>query len=188
MPYVNVKELPETLIAALKECGYHKSDIQILVKDKESILYLGGEGYRGFACLVNMSTGESKTKMGSWGGSNMFNPNNSVDLDDSEYEIPENCAVIRGYTGGTSGVTRCTITLSPKNILPCFENMEDLSDDEKHILAIMRAYKPAYRKPYMEGKEGLIDGLVDRGYISRNKAGSLSLSVKGKNACENVRV
>lgn len=188
MPYVKVKELPESLQSALHECGYRKTDVQILVKESESVFAGGGSGYRAFACLVNMSNGETQMMYGSWGGSNAFNPNNQVDQNDKLYAIPQNMAVIRGSEGGSSGVTYATVTISPLNILPVLQGAADVSEEEKRILAIFRSYKPAYRKQYLEGKQESIDSLVERGYIRRSANGALTITTAGKNACEGVRI
>lgn len=188
MPYVKVKELPESLQSALNECAYKKADVQVLIKESESVFSSGSKGYRGFASLVNISTGETRLMQGSWGGSNPFTPNNHVDQNSNEYTIPKDMAVIRGFSGGSSGTTHATITISPLNILPALQGGSDLSDEEKHILAIMRSYKPAYRKPYLDAAKDMVDSLVERGYIKRAKNGALSLTTEGKNACENVRV
>ena len=55
MPHVIVRDLPETLQAALKDAGYHKKDIQVIIKESESVFSAGGKGYRGFAVIVNMA-------------------------------------------------------------------------------------------------------------------------------------
>lgn len=100
MPYQLVSDLPECLIDALKSVGYGKRDIEILPRDETSISYGGGSGRRGFAILVNLSTGKYETHFGSWGGANAFNPENQVDLNTQSYPIPENGAVILGSEGG----------------------------------------------------------------------------------------
>jgi hypothetical protein len=188
MPYVKVRELPDTLQSALSSVGYAKGDVQILIQETESLAFAGGDGYRGFASVVNISTGERKEMQGSWGGANPFNPTNMVDLNYEKYPIPKDVAVIRGFTGGASGITHATITLSPQNVMPVLQSTSELGDDEKHLLAIMRGHKPAYRKPYLDAAKEMVETLVERGYISRSKNGALTLTTKGKNACEGVRV
>jgi len=181
--YIAVKSLPSVLQLVLKNCGYAKKDIEVYIKESESIFFGGGDGYKGFAVLVNMSTGETKRFDGSWGGSNMFSPNNVVDTLDKNHVIPENGAIIRGFTGGSSGITHCTITIQPKNVVAgLLADKPELTEVEAKILGIMSAYKPAYRKPYLAGNESVIESLIARGFIVRNKAGSLSLSTQGKNA------
>ena len=188
MPYVKVKELPESLQKALNECGYRKADVQVLIKEMESVFSSGGNGYRGFASLVNISTGETKLMHGSWGGANPFNPTNQVDLNDNDYTIPKDIAVIRGFSGGASGSTHATVTISPLNILPSLQGGSDVSEEEKRLLAVMRSYTPAYRKPYLDAAKDMVDSLVERGYIKRSKNGALSLTTDGKSAAENIRL
>jgi len=186
--FCKTRELPDCLQSALKSVGYAKADIQVIVREKESIGSPGGDGYRSFAVIVNMSTGERQTHWGSWGGPCIFAPNNRVDNDFNEYTIPPNGAVITGYTGGASGVTRASVTLSPANVLPMLQEVNHLTEEELNVLGIIRSYTSAYRKQLLTGKGAVIDRLVDGGYISRNKAGSISLTTKGKSAGENVRV
>ncbi len=188
MPYVKVKELPEALQSALHECGYRAADVQIKIKESESIHASGGQGYRAFAVVVNMTNGETKQYVGSWGGANPFNPTNRVDLDTRNYIIPKDGAVIRGSTGGSSGSTDATITLSPLNILPILEGGKNLSPEETRVLGVMYSYTSAYRKPILEKAKIQVDALVEKGYIKRAKNGALSLTTSGKNAAENVRL
>lgn len=185
------KDLPETIQNALKARNYNKRDIQVVVSEKES-LYCGAgmQGYQSFSDLVNISTGEIVQNTGSWGGANAYCLDNHVDLNDNYYPIPKDVAVLKGFHGGTSNITSCSVYLSPANVLPLLESgRSDLTGAELNLLGYFRAYKPAYRKPYIDsfGKDG-IDKLVNEGYLSRNKAGSLSLTTKGKSAAENVRV
>lgn len=177
MPYVKVKELPESLQSALYSVGYRKADVQVLIKEKESVFCSSGDGYRGFASIVNISTGETKHMQGSWGGANMFNQSNQVDMNDKDYVLPKDIAIIRGFFGGTAGITHSTVTISPLNVLPALQGAEEVSEEEKHLLAIMRSYKPAYRKPYLDAAKETVDSLVERGYIKRASNGALSLNI-----------
>ena len=142
MPYQLVSNLPQCLIDALKSVAYNKRDIEILPRDKTSISYAGGDGRRGFAILVNLSTGEHKTYTGSWGGANAFNQNNQVDLNTQNYTIPENGAVILGSEGNK---TFATIYLNPKNVLAALSEGDVLSDLDRKI---MYAYGCLKSGPY----------------------------------------
>jgi len=186
--FCKTRELPDCLQSALKSVGYAKADIQVLVKEKESIGSCGGDGYRSFGVIVNMSTGEYKVFQGSWGGANFFCPTNRVDRDFQEHIIPKDGAVIIGYTGGASGVTHATVTLSPLNVIPLLTETNPLTEEELNVLGVMKAYTSAYRKQYLIGKGAVIDRLVEGGYISRSKTGALSLTTKGKNSAEGVKV
>lgn len=97
--YIKVKELPDCLIRALQSVEFGGNDISVSTEEKVSLFDPGEAGRRGFFILVDLSTGERKTFEGSWGGSNMFNPGNQVDLNQEEYSLPENGAVVRGSTG-----------------------------------------------------------------------------------------
>jgi hypothetical protein len=119
MPYILVKELPDTLQSALKTLSYAKKDVQVLVQATESLIGNAGKGYQSFASVVDMGSGEVKSFVGSWGGSNPFNPSNMVDNNMNDYPIPHNIAIVRGFRGGASGTTHATITISPSNTLPC---------------------------------------------------------------------
>jgi hypothetical protein len=94
--YVAVKELPNSLIRALASIGYGKKDIDVNIQDTVSLQVSGGDGRRGFALIVNLATGETHMLQGSWGGSNMFNPDNRVDLDQRDHKLGENVAVSLG--------------------------------------------------------------------------------------------
>ena len=183
--YIATNQLPESIQSALKLVSYNKKDIQVLVKEQESLICSGGDGMMGFAILVNLSTNENQIMRGSWGGANPFNPTNQVDLNDKLYTIPENGAVIKGHEG--NGVF-ATVILSPKNIVSnILTEDSSLSNDEKTVLGYFK-YTSSYRKPLLENKKELVSKLIDAGYISKNKAGAMSLTLKGKNAAENVRV
>ncbi len=183
--YVQVKDLPESLRAALAQVGYGRADIKIETAETASLFSGGYRGCRSFAILVDLATGRSETHMGSWGGSNMFSPNNSVDNDTKSYILPENGAVITGSEGGDHP-TSASICLNPKNVVPWLPAASDVSSEEKAMLAQFRGLKPGYRDT--KGKESMIDSLVERGYLKRNKAGATQITTLGKNACEGVRV
>ena len=94
--YTQVKDLPESIQSALSSLGYGRKDISLEVAESISPRVGGGDGLRGFCCIVNIENGERKTDVGSWGGSNMFQESavNRVDSDDNNYIIPPNFAVI----------------------------------------------------------------------------------------------
>ena len=183
--YILTNQLPESIQTALKLVSYKKKDIQVLVKEQESLICSGGDGIRGFSILVNLSTNENQIMRGSWGGANPFNPTNQVDLNDKLYTIPENGAVIKGHEG--TGIYAVVI-LSPKNIVSnLLTEDSSLSKEEKTVLGYFK-YTSSYRKSLLEDKKELVNKLIDAGYILKNKAGAMSLTLKGKNVAENVRV
>ena len=81
-----------------------------------------------------------------------------------------------------------TVILSPKNIVSnLLTEDSSLSKEEKTVLGYFK-YTSSYRKPLLESKKELLNKLIDTGYISKNKAGAISLTLKGKNAAENIKV
>lgn len=181
--FVETKSLPEALKSALKKVDYHKPDIDVEVAEEESPLSAGGDGYKGFCIVVNLSSGESVVKWGSWGGANMFNPGNQVDLDQKYYRIPPDGAIIGGCIGGREG-TWATITISPANANPTLLPAPcEITKKEKAILEVM-GYVSSYRKQELARIEATteeIESLVARGFIAK-KGNGLGLTIKGKNA------
>ena len=101
--YIECKKLPGALKCALASVRYFGADISVKAAETVSPFMGGGKGYRGFFVAVDLSTGERKITWGSWGGANMFNPGNRVDLDTDEYEMRPGFAVIKGTEGGIKG-------------------------------------------------------------------------------------
>src|SRR5688500_15526643 len=106
--YVSVKELPDTLRAALSSISYGRADIAIETAETYNPFQAGGAGRRGFCMAVNIESGERAIARGSWGGSNPFNPNNPVDLDSQERPLKPGFAIIQGTEGNG---TRATLVL-----------------------------------------------------------------------------
>lgn len=180
--YASVGDLPEALQSALRQVSYHKKDIGLSSAEKISIRDCGGDGRRGFVILVNLTTNEQEIHWGSWGGSNMFNPSNSVDLDDNEYVIPKDGAVIRGSISG--GPTYATITLHPDNLVKLLPSKVELSEKERGILNAYGSLKSGpYRKEELHrlrATDADVDALVGKGLLKRTKVG-VSITTEGKN-------
>jgi hypothetical protein len=183
--YVEVKTLAPVIQSALKAVKYGAKDIKVEVADTVSPVVAGGTGQRGFVTIINLATGESKSMRGSWGGANMFNPTNTVDLDTSTYHIPTDGVVIKGVTGyPRTFATLYTTAMGP--FLPSGDPEEVLTNEEQQALYCHAAIKGGqYRRDelrYRKVSQVTVDSLVDRGYLKRNKAGSVSITTKGKNA------
>jgi len=183
--YVETKTLSTHLQAALKSLGYGRKDIKVIAEETTSLASSGGDGYRGFACLVNLDTGERKTLQGSWGGSNMF-VKTVVDDSTQNIQLPAHGAVIQGHRGGTTPVW-AQLHVSPevlKGFLP--PAPEAMSDQDQRGLKCVTDHKGgAYRHEELRRQRvqpSTIDSLVERGYLARNKAGALSATTKGRNA------
>ena len=178
-----VKDLPEILQSVLRGVGYHRADIALHVRESESVFCGGGAGQCAFAVLVNLATGETKHFSGSWGGSNMFSPDNQVDNDTTCYPMLPDLAVVLGSTGNR---TYAQITIGPGNVIKALPAPSDLADEEKRVLAVFRAYKPAFRKSALGKRLDMVESLLSRGYLTRNKAGATQLTTAGRAACEGV--
>ena len=189
MPYQLVSELPQCLIDALKSVAYNKRDIEILPREKTSILCAGDAGQRGFTILVNLSTGENKIHVGSWGGANAFNPQNQVDLNDQQYPIPENGAVILGSEGNK---TFATIYLNPKNVLAALSEGDVLSDIERKIMYAYGCLKSGqYRNEELvrcgvndPKNDATVQSLIDRKFLKKDGRG-IQMTTEGKNTRKN---
>lgn len=181
--YVQTSELPETLQSALLSCGYHRKDIEVEARETASVRVGGGSGYRGFVVLVDIATGRQETHTGSWGGANMFNPKNAVDLDGTERPIVPGLAVIKGSQGGGRPVY-ATIALHPDNVAKYLPAPPAVTEREGKILGYI-PYKSDYRKKELERMGATaeeVEALVSRGFIARNRGGAMSLTTAGRNA------
>lgn len=182
MPYAIVRELPEPLQRALEAVGYGRKDVCIEAKETESLFVAGGDGYQGFAVLVSLETGVYEVHRGSWGGGNPFNPTNSVDLNDKEYQLPRTGAVIKGSRGGGRPVY-ATITLHPENMIKALPEAVELTSEEQSIMYAFGALRSGpYRKGLTEGKGEVIDRLVERGLLKKNAASAVQITTAGRNA------
>ena len=183
-PYVDVKSLPESIQEALHSNGYHRDNLQVLAREEYTLRPPSEQGKRGFVVACNLSTGETKTVLGSWGGSNMFVQ--TVDDNTTSMKIPPGVVFILGYgkTSGSPGYAY--LVASPKTLDPVLLPVTaDVTEREAKILAIFRALKSSYRKEYLSGmgaKDTEVDSLVTRGYLKRNKAGATSITTSGRNA------
>lgn len=186
MTYISTKELPKIVQSVLSSVGYHGKDIEIVIKEDVSVYCSGGDGYRYFAMIVDLSTNDVKRYMGSWAGANQYNLSNRVDLDDKNYVIPENVVVIIGHEGGTSPV-RASLTISPKNIVPgLLPANSGLSDKERWVLGVFKSMTPAYRKEALSSYGEVVDKLVVEGYLKRSKNGATQITTLGKNNAKSV--
>jgi len=186
MPYAKVKELPEAIQALLAEIGYHRVDISVEAAEKVSPLYAGSSGRKGFFAIVDLANSRHALHYGSWGGGNCFNPTNQVDLDGNYYQIPPNVATVSGSVGDT---TYATVTVRPDTIVPLLPAASNtLTAREKWILYTFSGLTSAGRKNEWERERKPptateLDEMVAKGWLKRNKAGAMSITTEGKNAC-----
>lgn len=197
MRYIETKTLPPVLKNALESVGYHRADVQVEAQDVTDLSnHAYGKGFRAFTCVVDLANGKHSTAYGSWGGDNMFsrNPMDKGEQPGSKMvQLPGMTAVIKGQEGGGRPVS-ARIIVHPETLAPMLPApKEELTADEQKVLDVFCGYKPAARReelarPY-KGEpiagaklDAIVDALVSRGYFSRNKAGAVSVTTKGKNA------
>jgi hypothetical protein len=182
--YANVRDLPACLRSVLSSVGYAKADVAISPRETVRLSDSGEDGCRSFSAIVNLETGESKLSWGSWGGANVFNPNNGVDLDDTAYPLPANGAVVQGRIGGGRPV-HATIVVHPASLAPLLPAKQELTDKQAGILRCFQGLISSYRKEALArlgATDADIDALVARCLLKRNKAGATAITTEGKNA------
>jgi len=196
--HISTKDLPTSVRSALNSVGYHRNDIRLEQSEKISACCGGGQdGQRDFVVIVNLSTGEFKTSLGSWGGSNMFNPTNQVDNDTREFDLADGFVVIKGSSGGHG----CFATLfaSPSTVSPILPAKSfDLTPDQKEVLRIYRTIRSGCRDEYLTGRykggygsycgdltddrvKSALANLSAMGLVKINKSGACSVTTEGKN-------
>lgn len=189
--YVIVKDLPASIQAALASVGYHGKDISVEASETVTLSSSGGSGSRAFVTLVNLTSGQHVTHLGSWGGPNTFDRSNPVDNDTNRYALPADGVAITGSQGGAHPVyatLRVPVSMVQR-ILP--SNKVELTQVEKDALYCHKSIKGgAYRRDELSRRRvpsTVVDDLVARGLLSRNKAGAVSITTDGKNAVGNYR-
>ena len=190
-----VKDLPAPLIAALKEVGYGRRDIRVETATSYSPGGAGGDGFRSFSVAVDLDTGHSKVLWGSWGGANMFNPQNQVDLDDKSYPLPTNGAVVKGTTGGSRPVYAYIVVNAANmaKLLPA-SDVAELTPQEMKALHSIGGLKSSGRADEFRrnglGEYGpanpLVKALVEKKMLKVSPSG-ITLTLDGKNVREQTR-
>jgi len=183
--YVATKDLVPTLRRALENVDYGCADVQVVAAERVGSYSEGGAGSRGFCVVVNLDTGERQALVGSWGGGNMFS-RSLVDDGSEDVELPPNGAVVKGTMGYPR--TFATIYAHPSAVgrfLPSGEE-EELSDLEQAAIYCYAALKGGeYRREELRRRgvsEQVVESLIERGYLKRNRAGATQITTKGKNA------
>ncbi len=169
--YIDVKDLPATLQVALRALGYGRSNINVSASDTYCMAASGGgTGLRAFVCAVDLATGKRETVFGSWGGSNMFNPTNAVDLDREQRPLPPNFAVIHGTEGE---MVRATVNVNPATLNPLLpKQTEEMSHLDRAVLSMYAGLNSGGRKNQIE--RWVLDarqyaGILSDGSRSREK-------------------
>lgn len=186
--YVAVKDLPDFFRKPLREVSYGRKDIEVRQGSKYEASFPADDGCKAFTCVINMASGQYKVEWGSWGGANMFNPRNPVDLDRTPRSIPTNGAVLQGERCGGRPVY-ASITVRPDAMNKLIEAPTEVTLDERKALNACR-YKSSYRADefWKQGlgeyslKNPLIQSLLEKGMLKATRSGAISVTVKGKNA------
>lgn len=202
--YVPVKTIDATIQRALSAIGYKRKDIEVRPTSTISAAQASGNGRRAFIILVDVNAGTYQIQKGSWGGANMFNQRNPVDLDTATRPMPVNGVVIEGYEGES---VWAEIKVHP-NMLPKFlpagnTDKPELTPELLAGLACLASCKASYRKDsysrwqasgYFSNYRNLGDHvgattnyakvmqrLVELGLAKENKAGAIAITMEGKN-------
>ena len=182
--YFAVSDLPQTVQSALRALGYNRADISVSASETFDFSGAYGDGYRATNVLLNLSTGEQRSFTGSWGGANPFSKPADQSLADSgkSLPLPEGFAGIHSQQGGGKPVS-ASMTVHPRTLVPMLPAPVELSAHEAQALRAY-GYKPGeYRKRELRDvPAAVLDGLVSRGLLSRNRAGATQLTTAGRNA------
>lgn len=189
--YIETNKLPCSIKGALKSTGYRRSNIRVSQAETYSLSGVVDNGRRAFVIAVNLETGETKYTYGSWGGANMYNPDNAVDMDSSNKPLPTGFAIIKGTEGNS---IYASVIVHPSNIAKMIPAKLDATKAEIAALGIIDSIVSAYRKDVFSRKKlgvystdnPLIQTLAERGLIKINKAGSIRITTAGKNAAMGV--
>ncbi len=205
--HVRVDSLPQNMRTLLHSLGYRRSDINCEAREKAHRHCGGGDGYRGF-----FYSPETGVQYGSWGGANAFTKNSVDGTNESDAYVVLRAGdfAVRGTEGGGQPVYASLYahpdTIATSDGKPCGEHEDcresaeiaaacatarnrwaaprDVTDREKTLLSAV-SMKSSYRREELrriKATDGEIDGLVSRGFVSRNKAGAMTLTTEGRNA------
>jgi hypothetical protein len=187
--HIQVKELHPSIQAALKgrRCG--KKDIEVIpASEVEANSSSWSDGYRGFLIGINLDTGEQVGRYGSWGGANPWE-HREVDLTTQKLPVPINGCFVKGSTGPK---TFARVYVNPTWMAQMLPAVDETTDEEQQALYCFTSIKGGqYRKDELRRRKvrtETVESLVERGYLVRNKAGSIQATTKGKNARDRSRV
>ena len=195
--YVKVNDLPDIVRSKLNDVKYGRVDIEVQAREKVSPASGSGDGYQSFCIIINLSNNDVKHLTGSWGGANMFNPGNQVDLDTKSYDIPDGFVVITGSVGG-SKPTYASISMNPNNIAKFLPEKTGLTERQATILYTYKGLNPRGRKDYWDRwdsdmkrakpSEDELNELATMGLLKRSKNGATQITTDGRNAFENCDI
>lgn len=183
--YIETKSLPDSLRSALARMGFARPMVSVEARETYTqAAPCSGQGSRGYTAAVNLATGETQATVGSWGGSNAFNPSNVVDNDTQERPMREGFAIIHGSNGNHS---YAAVYVHAANLAPLLPEASDLTDRQKLLLDVYAGLNSQGRKNYFERNRSQVptdaelNALAVAGMITRNKAGAIAITAKGRN-------
>jgi hypothetical protein len=164
---------------------YGATDIEVIAAESVSPSGISGDGMRAFVVIVDLASGQCKSMQGSWGGPNMFNPQNQVDLDRADYPIPEGVAVVKGTTGYPR--TFATLYLAPQNVAKLLPAPVELDARDQWILYTFDGLSSKGRRWEWDRErdqpsEADLNRLAAHGFLKRAKNGATQITTEGKNA------
>ncbi len=186
--YIQVRDLPSSVRNLLAGVGYNKADVCVIPKAEINPSSSGGDGYRAFFGFTKISENpeECNITYGSFGGPNMFNPQNLVDNLQKSFPIPEGICAMRGQEGGTRPVS-ATLYIHPNNCVKMLPEGTKLSLEEEKVLVLYR-YTSAYRAEEMKrikNANQIQQTLIEKGLLKKVGKG-LGLTTEGKTAAHKL--
>lgn len=189
--YLAVADLPAAVRDALSVLNYGRKDIRVVAAESVTLAGSSGDGYQAYACLINLADGTWRIERGSWGGANMFARDNAVDNDTRAYPLPAHGVAVTGSRGGGQPVS-ATLHIPASMVarmLPA--PAAELSKEDRDALYCHKVLKGgAYRREELRRRgvrTAAIDALVERGLLTRNRAGAVQITTAGKNALGDYR-
>lgn len=187
--YLAPSDLPALIVEAIKGAGCPvRSSIPCYVSETASMHAVSGEGCKGFATLIDLDSGATRTVWGSWGGGNPFarGEHDSVDHDTAERPLPPNGCIIKGYIGGAKG-GRVSITIHPTRAAKLLPEQGSVSERDRVLLGVYADLNSRGRKEYFERHPTAVPtpaelaSLADRGFIKLAKNGAVTITPDGRN-------
>lgn len=212
MRTVNVKDLPEWIRAGLRRVGYAKPSVGVTARESVSVVSYGGAGLRDFFLKISSVTGVGDLWLGSYGGPNPWSHNRVDGTDprflsattEDRLTLDATTGAITGSQAGDAA-RYATVSVHPdvfNAVAPVKTNA--CTEDEHKIFRIYSVKAGEYRNDEMrrafpcqhgsycsrtvcqEARKPVIDAIVDslvaRGLLKKNKAGAVSFTTEGKNA------
>jgi hypothetical protein len=171
--------------SALRGYAYHRADVQLSAATHIDPSTSPFGGNRAVFAIIDLASGHLEAWVGSYGGPQLFAPT-ALDTARGEVPVPVGCVVLRGETGGRGAFFH--LYAHPETLTALLPApTADVTPEERKTLAVFRGIKSSHRAQYLRGLTHLVDGLVARGYLKRNKAGATQITTQGKNACEGVQ-